>query len=203
MEELVWPAVQCASGRSSLHNGQLTSCDADMSATGNAVYEDAYLLGTSLARPVIARAMMKVAKQYKCEFLSHGCKPSMLLLRACSPSYYTDCCLPHLIRHRQGCEFFLSHVWHVWCANSPRMSTFSHPRFTRHTLTLFLAKCDLSWRGKLSIQRRRRSSRGAYPSSANDSRPYPCRPFVSLGDTNVQAVGAKHSWIMLNKRASL
>lgn len=43
-------------------------------ATGNAIYEDAYLLGTSLARPVIARAMMKVAKQYNCEFLSHGCK---------------------------------------------------------------------------------------------------------------------------------
>ncbi|KAK5634229.1 hypothetical protein RRF57_009943 [Xylaria bambusicola] len=51
VEELVWPAVQC-----------------------NAVYEDAYLLGTSLARPVIARAMMKVAKQYNCEFLSHGCQ---------------------------------------------------------------------------------------------------------------------------------
>ncbi|EFY86800.1 argininosuccinate synthase [Metarhizium acridum CQMa 102] len=51
VEELVWPAVQC-----------------------NAIYEDAYLLGTSLARPVIARAMMKVAKQYNCEFLSHGCK---------------------------------------------------------------------------------------------------------------------------------
>ncbi|KAK2612523.1 hypothetical protein QQS21_001461 [Conoideocrella luteorostrata] len=50
VEELVWPAVQC-----------------------NAVYKDAYLLGTSLARPVIARAMMKVAKQYNCEFLSHGC----------------------------------------------------------------------------------------------------------------------------------
>ncbi|CEJ90788.1 Putative Argininosuccinate synthase [[Torrubiella] hemipterigena] len=50
VEELVWPAVQC-----------------------NALYEDAYLLGTSLARPVIARAMMKVAKQYNCEFLSHGC----------------------------------------------------------------------------------------------------------------------------------
>ncbi|KAJ8129225.1 hypothetical protein O1611_g4402 [Lasiodiplodia mahajangana] len=51
VEELVWPAVQC-----------------------NALYEDAYLLGTSLARPVIARAMMKVAKQYNCEFLSHGCQ---------------------------------------------------------------------------------------------------------------------------------
>ncbi|KAI1809601.1 arginosuccinate synthetase [Poronia punctata] len=50
VEELVWPAVQC-----------------------NALYEDAYLLGTSLARPVIARAMMKVAKQYNCEYLSHGC----------------------------------------------------------------------------------------------------------------------------------
>jgi argininosuccinate synthase len=41
-------------------------------AIGSAVYEDAYLLGTSLASPVIARAMMKVAKRYNCEFLSHG-----------------------------------------------------------------------------------------------------------------------------------
>ncbi|QPC67560.1 hypothetical protein HYE67_009791 [Fusarium culmorum] len=32
-----------------------------------------YLLGTSLARPVIARAMVKVAKEHNCTILSHGC----------------------------------------------------------------------------------------------------------------------------------
>ncbi|KAM0546720.1 hypothetical protein ACHAPJ_010757 [Fusarium lateritium] len=50
IDELVWPAIQC-----------------------NAVYEDRYMLGTSLARPVIARAMVKVAKEHNCTILSHGC----------------------------------------------------------------------------------------------------------------------------------
>ncbi|OAQ73180.1 argininosuccinate synthase [Pochonia chlamydosporia 170] len=39
----------------------------------NAIYEDRYLLGTSLARPVIARAQVRVAKENNCEILSHGC----------------------------------------------------------------------------------------------------------------------------------
>ncbi|KFA69438.1 hypothetical protein S40285_04638 [Stachybotrys chlorohalonatus IBT 40285] len=50
VDELIFPAIQC-----------------------NAIYEDRYLLGTSLARPVIARAQVKVAKQYNCTILSHGC----------------------------------------------------------------------------------------------------------------------------------
>lgn len=50
VDELIWPAIQC-----------------------NAVYEDRYLLGTSLARPVIARAMVKAAKAHNCTILSHGC----------------------------------------------------------------------------------------------------------------------------------
>ncbi|KAK3934711.1 argininosuccinate synthase [Diplogelasinospora grovesii] len=50
VEQLVFRAIQC-----------------------NAIYEDRYLLGTSLARPVIARAQVRVAEQYKCDFLSHGC----------------------------------------------------------------------------------------------------------------------------------
>ncbi|CAM1501305.1 Fc.00g104670.m01.CDS01 [Cosmosporella sp. VM-42] len=74
VEEMVWPAVQCAFGRSPVRSAQLPSTAMLTShAIGNAVYEDAYLLGTSLARPVIAKAMMKVANQYNCEFLSHGC----------------------------------------------------------------------------------------------------------------------------------
>ncbi|KAG2011368.1 argininosuccinate synthetase [Coprinopsis cinerea AmutBmut pab1-1] len=48
--ELIYPAVQA-----------------------NAIYENVYLLGTSLARPVIARGMIEVADQEGCDFVSHGC----------------------------------------------------------------------------------------------------------------------------------
>ncbi|KAI1364793.1 argininosuccinate synthase [Xylaria arbuscula] len=50
VDELIFPAVQC-----------------------NAIYESRYLLGTSLARPVIARAQVKAAKEFNCGVLSHGC----------------------------------------------------------------------------------------------------------------------------------
>ncbi|KAE8136094.1 argininosuccinate synthase [Aspergillus pseudotamarii] len=49
VEELCFPAIQC-----------------------NAIYEGRYLLGTSLARPVIARAQMRVAQREGCQFVSHG-----------------------------------------------------------------------------------------------------------------------------------
>lgn len=39
----------------------------------NAVYENVYLLGTSLARPVIAQAQIQVAEQEGCFAVSHGC----------------------------------------------------------------------------------------------------------------------------------
>jgi argininosuccinate synthase len=39
----------------------------------DAIYEGRYLLGTSLARPVIARAMMRTAQREKCTAVSHGC----------------------------------------------------------------------------------------------------------------------------------
>jgi len=50
VEELIYPAVQC-----------------------NAIYEGVYLLGTSLARPVIARGMIEVAEKEECDYVSHGC----------------------------------------------------------------------------------------------------------------------------------
>lgn len=50
VEDLLWKAVGC-----------------------NAIYEDQYLLGTSLARPVIAKGMMKAAAAEGCDFVSHGC----------------------------------------------------------------------------------------------------------------------------------
>jgi len=38
----------------------------------NAMYEDRYLLGTALARPLIARAMIKVAIDEDCHYVAHG-----------------------------------------------------------------------------------------------------------------------------------
>lgn len=38
----------------------------------NAIYEGRYLLGTSLARPVIARAQMRAAQREGCQYVSHG-----------------------------------------------------------------------------------------------------------------------------------
>ncbi|KAI5810104.1 argininosuccinate synthase [Peziza echinospora] len=48
--ELCFPAIQC-----------------------NAIYENVYLLGTSLARPVIARGQIAVALREGCTAVSHGC----------------------------------------------------------------------------------------------------------------------------------
>ena len=50
VEQIVFRAIQC-----------------------NAIYEDRYLLGTALARPVIARAQVRAAEQHRCDFVSHGC----------------------------------------------------------------------------------------------------------------------------------
>lgn len=50
VEELCYPAIAC-----------------------NAIYENVYLLGTSLARPVIARAQIAVAQKEGCFAVSHGC----------------------------------------------------------------------------------------------------------------------------------
>ncbi|ORY71036.1 argininosuccinate synthase [Pseudomassariella vexata] len=50
VEEVVFRAIQC-----------------------NAIYEDRYLLGTSLARPIIARSQVRVAQENNCDILSHGC----------------------------------------------------------------------------------------------------------------------------------
>lgn len=49
VEDFIWPAVQA-----------------------NAVYEDRYLLGTSLARPCISRQLTKIAQSEGANFISHG-----------------------------------------------------------------------------------------------------------------------------------
>ncbi|KAJ4307196.1 hypothetical protein N0V88_000575 [Collariella sp. IMI 366227] len=67
VDEIVFRAIQC-----------------------NAIYEDRYLLGTSLARPIIARAQVRVAQKYNCDLLSHGCTGKgvrfELAFKACNPS---------------------------------------------------------------------------------------------------------------------
>ncbi|KAL8644351.1 MAG: hypothetical protein Q9210_007298 [Variospora velana] len=50
VESQCWPAIMC-----------------------NAHYENVYYLGTSLARPVIARAQVQMAQQEGCSAVSHGC----------------------------------------------------------------------------------------------------------------------------------
>ncbi|XP_024918496.1 argininosuccinate synthase [Cynoglossus semilaevis] len=49
VKDFIWPAVQA-----------------------NAVYEDRYLLGTSIARPCIARHQVEIAKKEGAQFVSHG-----------------------------------------------------------------------------------------------------------------------------------
>ena len=39
---------------------------------GHAIYEGVYLLGTSIARPLIAKDQIKVAKRFKAFAVSHG-----------------------------------------------------------------------------------------------------------------------------------
>ncbi|TPX31123.1 argininosuccinate synthase [Synchytrium microbalum] len=43
------------------------------SVQANALYENVYLLGTSLARPVICKKQIEIAKREGCEYVSHGC----------------------------------------------------------------------------------------------------------------------------------
>jgi len=42
------------------------------SISGNALYENRYLLGTSLARPIIAKKQVEVAREYGANYVSHG-----------------------------------------------------------------------------------------------------------------------------------
>lgn len=40
---------------------------------GNCVYENDYLMGTALARPVIAQRQVEIALREGCQYVSHGC----------------------------------------------------------------------------------------------------------------------------------
>ena len=50
VQDLVWPAVQ-----------------------SNLIFEGVYLLGTAIARPVITRKQIEIAKREGCAYVSHGC----------------------------------------------------------------------------------------------------------------------------------
>lgn len=50
IDTTVWPAVQA-----------------------NLLYEGVYLLGTALARPIITRMQIEIAKREGCDYVSHGC----------------------------------------------------------------------------------------------------------------------------------
>jgi argininosuccinate synthase len=67
VEQLVFRAIQC-----------------------NAIFEDRYLLGTSLARPVIARGQVQVAEKYNCQFLSHGATGTASLFNNSSSHSFTN-----------------------------------------------------------------------------------------------------------------
>jgi len=66
VKELCFPAIQC-----------------------NAHYETRYLLGTSLARPVIARAQIAVAEREGCQYVSHGCTGKGMCCRFPENSFRT------------------------------------------------------------------------------------------------------------------
>ncbi|CAJ2509216.1 Uu.00g142420.m01.CDS01 [Anthostomella pinea] len=85
----------------------------------NAIYEDRYLLGTSLARPIIARAQVRVAEENNCEFLSHGCTGKgndqvrfELAFLACNPSLkiIAPWRLPEFIEKFQGRQDLLKYA---------------------------------------------------------------------------------------------
>lgn len=115
VDELIFPAIQCTSGRFLAHacawavleeilthiqamlftrtgesdhtystgsrrrrlraiENATTSCRLRyLSSDFRADNRVRYLLGTSLARPVIARAQVRTAHKYNCKLLSHGC----------------------------------------------------------------------------------------------------------------------------------
>jgi argininosuccinate synthase len=101
VEEIVFRAIQC-----------------------NAIYEDRYLLGTSLARPIIARAQVRVAEQYNCDYVSHGCTGKgndqvrfELAFKACNPKLkvIAPWRLPEFIQKFQYVPIFLgmTDMWSV------------------------------------------------------------------------------------------
>ena len=70
---------------------------------GHAVYEGVYLLGTSIARPLIAKDQIKVAKKYKAYAVSHG-----------STGKGNDQVRFELGYHYFGPKIKISAPWRIW-----------------------------------------------------------------------------------------
>ncbi|OAA65849.1 argininosuccinate synthase [Niveomyces insectorum RCEF 264] len=70
-QEEDWDAVQAKSKL--LGASKMVILDLRREFVEELCFRAVHLLGTSLARPVIARAQMKVAKQEGCQYVSHGC----------------------------------------------------------------------------------------------------------------------------------
>ena len=74
VEELCFRAVQC---NAQVRADSYLACIYDTETDLDLQYEGRYLLGTSLARPVIARCLMRVAQREGCDYVGHGCSKSM------------------------------------------------------------------------------------------------------------------------------
>uniref|UniRef100_A0A4W4GIC9 Argininosuccinate synthase n=1 Tax=Electrophorus electricus TaxID=8005 RepID=A0A4W4GIC9_ELEEL len=72
VEEFIWPSVQAS-----------------------AIYEDRYLLGTSIARPCIARRQVQIAQKECAQFVSHGATGKVSVCAQCT------CSLPESTVHVQ------------------------------------------------------------------------------------------------------
>ena len=74
---------------------------------GHAIYEGAYLLGTSIARPLIAKRQIKIAKKYKAYAVSHG-----------STGKGNDQIRFELIYHYFWSKIKIIAPWRIWKLNS-------------------------------------------------------------------------------------
>ena len=74
---------------------------------GHAIYEGVYLLGTSIARPLIAKRQIHIAKKYKAYAVSHG-----------STGKGNDQIRFELVYHYFGPKIKIIAPWRIWKLNS-------------------------------------------------------------------------------------
>ena len=74
---------------------------------GHAIYEGVYLLGTSIARPLIAKDQIKIAKKFKAYAVSHG-----------STGKGNDQVRFELGYHYFGPKIKIIAPWRIWKLNS-------------------------------------------------------------------------------------
>ena len=74
---------------------------------GHAIYEGVYLLGTSIARPLIAKRQIDIAKKYKAYAVSHG-----------STGKGNDQVRFELVYYYFGPKIKIIDPWRIWKLNS-------------------------------------------------------------------------------------